>query len=71
MKLGKRSGEEVREMSAEEIRSLPDVIDKFADGKEQLLDYKQRLKNKYGNDLQIEIITVVALGFEKVMWERV
>ena len=58
-------------MSEEEIRSLPEIIDKFADGKEQLLDYKERLKNKYGNDLQIETITVVAFGFEKVMWERI
>jgi hypothetical protein len=40
VKLGKRSGEEVREMSAEEIRSLPEVI-------------------------------LVALGFERVLWERV
>ena len=40
------TGEEVREMSHEEIRALPQVIDKFADGKTQLLDYEKRLKKQ-------------------------
>jgi hypothetical protein len=71
VKLGEKRGEKIKKMSAEEIRALPEVVKKFADGKTQLLDYEKRLKSKYGESLQIETITVVALGFEKVMWERV
>jgi len=67
---GALTGEKAREMSVEEIKALPKVKKKFAEGKAQLLDYEKRLKNKYEPALPIQTITVVALGFERVVWER-
>jgi hypothetical protein len=65
------TGEKVREMSDEEIKALPKVQQQFTDAKAQLLDYEKRLKTKYENTLQLHLISVVALGFERVVWEKV
>ncbi|EDN66254.1 hypothetical protein BGP_6072 [Beggiatoa sp. PS] len=72
MSLGKAglTGEKAREMRYEEIKALPEVQEKFTEGKAQLLDYEKRLKNKYEDTLQLQTITVVALGFERVVWEK-
>jgi len=64
------TGEKARQMSIDEIKALSEVQQKFAEAKKQLVDYQQRLKNKYSSDLQIHAIAVVALGFERVVWER-
>jgi hypothetical protein len=65
------TGEKVREMSINEIEALPLVQQKFAEAKAQLLDYQKRLNNKYDNTLQLQTISVVALGFERVVWEKI
>jgi hypothetical protein len=65
------TGEKAREMSGEEIKALPKVQQPFTDAKAQLLDYEKRLKNKYENTLPLHLISVVALGFERVVWEKV
>jgi hypothetical protein len=64
------TGKKAREMSIEEIKALPEIKSKFSEGKAQLLDYQKRLKGKYEETLQIQTITLVALGFERVVWER-
>ncbi len=64
------TGEKARQMSIEDIKALPEVQQKFTDGKTQLVDYQKRLQRKYSDDLQIQAIAVVALGFERVVWER-
>ncbi len=65
------TGEKAREMSHEEVKALPEVVKKFSEGKAQLQDYEKRLKSKYlVEDLPIQTISVVALGFERVVWER-
>jgi hypothetical protein len=71
--LGKaaQTGEKAREMSIKEIKALSEVKQKFTEGKAQLLDYQKRLKSKYDEALPIQTLTVVALGFERVVWERV
>ncbi len=64
------TGEKVRDMSVADIKALPEVESKFSEGKAQLQDYEKRLKSKYEPALPIQTITVVALGFERVVWER-
>ena len=64
------TGEKARQMSVEDIKKLSKVQQQFADAKKQLADYQQRRKKKYADDLQIDAIAVVALGFERVVWER-
>ena len=58
-------------MSDEEIKALPKVQQQFNEAKAQLLDYEKRLKNKYEDTLKLHLISVVALGFERVVWEKV
>jgi hypothetical protein len=73
VKLGKAglTSEKARKLSHQEVKALPAVVKKFAEGKEQLRDYEKRLKSKYFvEDLPFQTITVVALGFEKVVWEQ-
>jgi len=64
------TGEKAKQMTVDEIKKLSEVQQKFTDAKKQLVDYQQRLKKKYSQDLQIHAIAVVALGFERVVWER-
>jgi hypothetical protein len=71
VRLGSLTGEKAREMSGEEIKALSKVQQQFTDAKVQLLDYEKRLKNKYENTLPLHLISVVALGFERVVWEKV
>jgi hypothetical protein len=73
VKLGKASltSETAKEMTREEISALPQIQHKLTEGREQLLDYKKRLKNKHKHVEQIQTICVVALGFEWIVWESV
>jgi len=72
VRLGKAglTSEKARSMSLKEIKALPEVKQKLTEGKAQLLDYEKRLKSKYSDNLQIQTITVVALGFERLVWDR-
>ncbi|MDM8561211.1 AAA family ATPase [Candidatus Parabeggiatoa sp. HSG14] len=73
VKLGKAdlTGEKIREMNQDEIKAIPLVQQNFKEAKTQLLDYEKRLNRKYENTLQLLMISVVALGFERVVWENV
>jgi len=62
------SGEKARQMSIEEIKALEPVKQKFAESEKQLLDYQTRLASKYGDLLRLQLISVVAVGFERVVW---
>ena len=62
------SGEKARQMSIEEIKALEPVKQKLAESKKQLLDYQSRLASKYGDLLRLQLISVVAVGFERVVW---
>ena len=65
------SGEKARKLTKNELNALPIVKKKLADAKKQLLDYKTGLQKKYGDELKLKLISVVAVGFERVVWEIV
>jgi hypothetical protein len=65
------SGEEVRHKSIDDLKALEPVKQKLAESKKQLLDYQSRLVSKYGDLLRLQLISVVAVGFERVVWQRV
>jgi hypothetical protein len=67
----KLSGEEARAMSHPEVLQLPKVKDKMKEAVVQVKNYRQRLVKKYGSTLNLRTFAVVALGFEKVIWEEV
>ena len=65
------SGEKVKQHTIEKLKGLIAVKQKLDESKQQLLDYQKRLESKYGHSLKLQLISVVALGFERVVWERV
>ena len=65
------SGEKARELSIDELKNLKAVKQKFSEAKIQLFDYEKRLVSKYGEELKLQLISVVAIGFERVVWEMV
>jgi len=48
---------------------LSDLIDRIRK-KRQFYD-QTRLKSKYGEVLRLQLISVVAVGFERVVWQQV
>ncbi len=65
------NGEQLKNLSIEELKSLKAVKQKFAEAEQQLFDYQKRLVSKYDEELKLQLISVVAIGFERVVWERV
>ena len=65
------TGDEVREMSRDELRSLPAVDEKLAEARAQLTKYRPLLEAKYGDALRLHTYAVVSLGFERLVWKEV
>jgi len=65
------TGVKVKALNISEIKQLALVQQKLIDSKKQLVDYHHRLKKKYGNSFKLTLISVVACGFERVVWEKV
>ena len=66
-----RKGAKIRELSLDEIKALSAVQQKFTESKQQLIDYHNRLSKKYGDSIKLHLISVVAVGFERLVWEKV
>jgi hypothetical protein len=67
----KLSGTEVKKLSRSELEALEPVKEKLAEAKQQLLDYQACLKEQNGDKLKLKLISVVAVGFEKMVWQMV
>ena len=67
----KKSGAELKELSLSELEALEAVKGKLAESEKQLLDYQTRLESKYSDGLKLQLISVVAIGFERVVWKTV
>jgi len=65
------SGEAVRGMSREELARSPPVEGKVGEARAQLEKYRTVLEGKYGEVLRLHTYAVVALGFERLVWEEV
>jgi len=65
------SGEKARKLTQDKLNDFALVKKNLADAKKQLLDYKTGLQKKYGDELKLKLISVVAVGFERVVWEVV
>ncbi len=65
------SGEEARKLNQSDFKALEPVQEKLEESKKQLLDYQKRLASKYGDSLRLRLISVVAVGFERVVWQEV
>jgi hypothetical protein len=65
------SGEEARAVSRAELAALPAVRQKLAEARAQLPAYRRELEQRYKTELRLRAYGVVALGFERLVWEEI
>ncbi len=72
VKLGEAglSGEEARSMSRAELAALPAVRQKLAEARAQIPAYRRELEERYQMELRLRAYAVVALGFDRLVWEE-
>ena len=68
---GKLTGKEARQLSQEQIKALPGVQASLKEAQKQVQGYGQVLLKKYGPALRLRKYVVVALGFERLVWQEV
>lgn len=62
---------EIQQKSQAELKQLPSVQRKLAQAKTQLREYRAELDTSYGSTLRLRTFAVVALGFDRLVWEEV
>ena len=65
------SSEKLQKLTQKELEALESVKDKLAESKQQLLDYQTGLESKYGKIFKWQLIRVVAVGFDRLVWKTV
>lgn len=65
------SRQEVRQKSMADLAELTRVKKNLSQAKKQLKEYRQALHNKYGERLRLRTYAVVAVGFDRLVWEEV
>jgi hypothetical protein len=65
------SGEEVKKLTVAELEALEPVQEKLEQAKQQLLDYQTELESKYDNVFKLQLISVVAVGFDRLVWKKI
>ena len=63
------TGEQVRAQSRDESRAIPAVQAALQSASEQLQHYQQVLIDKYHEPQRLRCLAVVALGFDRLVWE--
>jgi hypothetical protein len=73
VKLGalEQRGADVRQMTSAALLALAPVQEKVNDAAPQLLRYGDTLSRKYGDRLRLRMYTVIAIGFERLVWVEV
>lgn len=66
----KLTGEQARGMTIEAIKALPAVAEKLTDAARSLQRYRGMLETAYGDKLRLHAYVVLALGFERIVWEE-
>jgi len=72
VKLGdvRLSGEQARGMSRSELAALPAIQGKMDEARAQTPAYRRELEERHKTQLRLRAYAVVALGFERVVWEE-
>ncbi|WP_216092582.1 PD-(D/E)XK nuclease domain-containing protein, partial [Candidatus Marithrix sp. Canyon 246] len=65
------SGEEVKKLTVAKLEALEPVQEKLEQAKQQLLDYRTELESKYDNVFKLQLISVVAVGFDRLVWKKI
>lgn len=64
-------GEQVKRLSMEELKAVSAVQDKLSEAKMKLKTYRHGLEIKYGKGLRLHTYSVVAVGFDRLIWEEI
>jgi hypothetical protein len=64
------SGDEVKRVERSELQALPPVQQKLAASQRKLAGYHATLQGAYGDQLRLRPFSVVALGFERLVWKE-
>jgi len=64
----KLSGRQAREMSRETLEQFAEVDKQRRQAEAGLAGYRAALQNKYGDLLRLRCFSVVAVGFERLLW---
>ncbi len=64
------TGREVKESSTENLWASPVVKRNLTESKNQLETYRDVLESKYGEALNLKCFTVIAMGFERLIWDE-
>jgi hypothetical protein len=69
------SGEAVRALSREELATLPQVREKLAEARTQAPAYRREVEERYQSLLNLKLrlrtYAVVAVGFDRLVWEEI
>jgi hypothetical protein len=58
-------------LSSEDVESLSSVQQKLVESEAKLTRYREILETTYGDVLRLHTYSVVALGFERLVWAEV
>ncbi len=64
------SGDELKRMGRADLKALPPVQQKLAASQRKLEGYRATLQGAYGERLRLRAFSVVALGFERLVWDE-
>ena len=63
------SADQAKKLSEDELRQIPEIAKQIEDGEKQVLEYGEKLEQRYEN-LRLQKFVVVALGFERVCFRK-
>ncbi|MGE0087217.1 MAG: AAA family ATPase [Desulfococcaceae bacterium] len=64
------NGDQAKKTGIEKLRGLAPVQKKLAESETKLRDYRRILLSEYGDRLHLRTYSVVAIGFERVIWKE-
>jgi hypothetical protein len=67
----KMSGEAIGRLSPAELIALPLVAERLGDARVQAADYLRELRHRYPIEMRWRVYAIVALGFERLVWEEI
>ena len=67
----KLSSTEVQAMSNDDVKALKLVQNKLMESRTKLTRYRRALEDTYSNVLRLRTYTVIALGFDRLVWAEV
>ncbi|MFQ5616082.1 MAG: AAA family ATPase [Anaerolineales bacterium] len=65
------SRENARQLNLAALKALPAIEEQLEAAKTQAQDYRSTLEAKYGGILRLRTYAVVALGFDRLVWEEI